>query len=40
VEYDLVGGASESDANKLIAFVEEFRDEVTAWLKKIHPELL
>lgn len=40
VEYDYVGGASESDANELIGFVKEFRDEVIAWLKKIHPELL
>lgn len=40
VEYDFVGGASESDANELIGFVKEFRDEVIAWLKKNHPELL
>lgn len=40
VEYDYVGGASESDADELIGFVKEFRDEVIAWLKKNHPELL
>jgi len=40
VEYDYVGGASESDADELIVFVKEFRDEVISWLKKNHPELL
>ena len=40
VEYDYVGGASESDADELIGFVKEFKDEVIAWLKKTHPELL
>ncbi len=40
VEYDDVGGASESDADELIEFVKEFKVEVIAWLKKNHPELL
>jgi hypothetical protein len=40
VEYDEVGGASESDADELIGFVKEFKDDVIAWLKKNHPELL
>jgi len=40
VEYDEVGGASESDADEVIGFVKEFKDEVIAWLKKNHPELL
>ena len=40
VEYDEAGGASESDADELIGFVKEFKDEVIAWLKKNHPELL
>jgi uncharacterized protein (UPF0332 family) len=40
VEYDEVGGVSESDADELIGFVKEFKDEVIAWLKKNHPELL
>jgi hypothetical protein len=40
VEYDDVGGASGSDADELIGFVKGFRDEVIAWLKKNHPELL
>jgi len=39
VEYDYVGGASDSDANELIAFVEELRLEVLEWLVREHPEL-
>ena len=40
VEYDEVGGASESDADELIGFVKGFKDEVIAWLTENHPELL
>ena len=40
VEYDYVGGASDSDANELIAFVEELRSEVLEWLVREHPGLL
>ncbi len=40
IEYDCVGGASESDADELIMFVKEFRGEVIAWLRKEHPELV
>jgi hypothetical protein len=40
VEYDEVGGASESDADELIEFVKDLRDEVMNWLKKNHPEFL
>ena len=40
VEYDDVGGASASDADELVGFVKNFRDEVITWLKKNHPELL
>ena len=40
VDYDEVSGASESDADELIGFVKDFKDEVIAWLKKNHPELL
>ena len=40
VEYDYVGGASESDADELIGFVKQFREEVIIWLKKRHPEFL
>jgi hypothetical protein len=40
VEYDYVGGASDSDANELIAFVEELKLEVLEWLVREHSELL
>ena len=40
VEYDEVSGASESDADELIGFVKDLRDEVMRWLKENHPELL
>jgi hypothetical protein len=40
VEYDYVGGASKSDADELVGFVKDLRDEVINWLKKNHPELL
>jgi hypothetical protein len=40
VEYEYVGGASGPDADELIEFVKDLRDEVIAWLKKNHPELL
>jgi len=40
IEYDYVDGASESDADELIGFVKDLRDEVINWLKKNHPELL
>ena len=40
VEYDYIGGASESDVDELIGFVKDLRDEVINWLKRNHPELL
>ena len=40
VEYRYVGGASESDVEELLSFVKEFKEEVTGWLKKTHPDLL
>ena len=40
VEYEYVGGVSGPDADELIEFVKDLRDEVIAWLKKNHPELL
>ena len=40
VEYDYAGGASAADADELIAFVKGLRDDVIAWLRKHHPELL
>lgn len=40
LEYDYAGGATESDADELVAFLEEFRADVLAWLRANHPELL
>ena len=39
MEYEYVGGASDSDADELIEFVKDLRDKVMNWLKKNHPEL-
>jgi hypothetical protein len=39
VEYDYVGGATDSDADELIEFTKELKDDVMIWLKKTHPEL-
>jgi len=40
VEYDYVGGASRQDAKELLEFVKGFRQEVLAWLRDNHAELL
>lgn len=40
VEYDYVGGASDRDADELIAFTREFQEEVSEWLRRHHPELV
>ncbi len=39
-EYDSVGVATDHDSDELIEFAESFRDEVMAYLRKNHPELL
>jgi len=39
-EYDSVGVATDRDSDELIEFTESFRDEVIAYLRKYHPELL
>ncbi len=39
VEYDYAGGASQADADQLIAFGHELRGEVLAWLRQKHPAL-
>ena len=39
LEYDYVGGVSDADANELIAFVQDLKQAVLAWLKKSHPDL-
>jgi hypothetical protein len=38
VEYDYVGGATESDADELIDFVKELKVEVLSWLKVRYPD--
>jgi hypothetical protein len=40
VEYDYVGGATDDDAQELILFVKELQNDVVAWLRKNHPQLL
>jgi len=40
VEYDYVGGATENDANELIGFATDLRENVMFWLKKNYPQLL
>jgi len=40
VEYDYVGGATDDDAEELIAFCKDFREDVLDWLRKNHPHLL
>ena len=40
VEYDYAGGASKEDADELIDFVNELRNDVIKWLNKAHPELI
>jgi hypothetical protein len=38
VEYDYVGGASEDDAEELLAFTRTLREDVLSWLRSKHPE--
>ena len=38
-EYDCVGGVTENDADELIEFVKELKDEVATWLEEKHSEL-
>lgn len=40
VEYDYVGGATDSDAEELLEFTAELEKDVRSWLKENHPELL
>ena len=39
VEYDYIGGATDSDADELILFVKSLKSQVLDWLIKKHPEL-
>lgn len=38
VEYDYVGGASDGDAEELLAFTRALREDVLSWLRAKHPE--
>lgn len=40
VEYDYAGGATKKDAQELIEFTRELRDDVMTWLQQNHVELL
>jgi uncharacterized protein (UPF0332 family) len=40
VEYETAGSATETDAEELVRFGLELRDDVLSWLKKNHPEFL
>lgn len=40
VEYDYVGGATGADADELIEFIVELKEDVLRWLKKAHPDLV
>ena len=39
-EYNRVGVVTEQDADELIQFVREFKDDVIIWLKKNRPDLI
>ena len=40
VEYDSVGGATDTEADELIDFVVSLHEDVLNWLKTNHPEFL
>jgi hypothetical protein len=40
VEYDYTGGATDKDANELIAFTRELRDDLIHWLCSAYPEFV
>jgi hypothetical protein len=40
VEYDRAGGATDSEADELIEFVQELRKDVLSWLRTNHPNLV
>jgi hypothetical protein len=39
VEYDRVGGVTDQDADELIGFVRELKQEVLSWLREKHSSL-
>ena len=40
VEYDYAGGATDADADELISFVKDLREDVLAWLAGHHPDFI
>ena len=40
VEYDMAGAATKQDAEELLTFAQQFRDEVLDWLKRNHSNLI
>ena len=40
VEYDQIGTVSEQDADELIEFCSELKEDVLTWLQENHPELI
>lgn len=40
VEYDQIGTVSDQDADELIEFCGELKEDVLTWLQKNHPELI
>jgi hypothetical protein len=40
VEYDYAGGATKKDADELIEFTRELREDVRTWLHENHIELM
>ncbi|HAQ61717.1 TPA: hypothetical protein DCR49_06940 [Candidatus Delongbacteria bacterium] len=38
VEYDSTGGATYREAEELISFVEDLKEDLISWLKNNHPE--
>lgn len=40
VEYDQIGTVSNQDADELIEFCGELKEDVLTWLQKNHPELI
>ena len=39
VEYDQIGTVSDQDADELIEFCMEFKEDVLMWLNENHPDL-
>lgn len=40
LEYDYAGGITHEEADELVIFVSELKQEVVEWIKKKHPELM